>query len=154
MLLNEPEETGKWRITWEPFGWTSRIPTWTEVFIGSALFIAMPVLYVIVYDKVNKAEEKELAENGRYTIGYTTGQIYQNNSRYVFYYYFINGRRFETSGRTARSTYVNFENGRYYVKFSSKNPEIARILFHVPECRDSLVPPDGWAALPVEFDAK
>ena len=75
----------------------------------------------------------------RYTIGYVDKHVY-NTDTYVFFY--ANNKRYNVS----RSNLLRPDT-RYYVKFSSKNPDINKVRGRVPDFIHK-PPTDGWEREP------
>lgn len=90
----------------------------------------------------------ELEKFGRYTIGTTFDKSIGSKGRwYIDYFFYYNDKRY--TGFKDLKPSVVVPNGKYYVLFSSKHPEISTILFDKPVC-DSIkkVPTKGWDKLP------
>lgn len=89
-----------------------------------------------------------LKKYGRYTIGITTKKETTPKGGIDFDYTFtIMGKKYE--GFDAYNPKIQVPGGRYYVIFSSKNPEQNEMLINQP-VHDSIreVPPEGWREIP------
>jgi hypothetical protein len=97
------------------------------------------VLLYVVFTFVNK--EVQLKYHARYTVAYFS----EKKNREWYFYYYVNGVRYES---WTRDCSLN-KNERYYVKFSSINPDYVYFYceptvpagFHV-------IPSEGWDFLP------
>ncbi len=85
--------------------------------------------------------EIQLKYHARYTVAYFS----EKKNREWYFYYYVNGVRYESSTRDCSLN----KNERYYVKFSSINPDYVYFYceptvpagFHV-------IPSEGWDFLP------
>lgn len=86
--------------------------------------------------------EEAFASGARFTIGYTTEFYMTTSGRHIKYSYWVNGVEYVGSASYGYNSKV--PGGRYWVKFSVKNPEISKIYQNKPVTIDiKTVPPDG-----------
>lgn len=88
----------------------------------------------------------ELENNKRYTIGITTGMGWSGGSE-LNYEYNVNNKTYK-AGTPANNNYRSLIRKRFFVKFSSRLPEIAKILLNMP-VPDSIkeAPVMGWDSI-------
>lgn len=107
---------------------------------------AFIVIFLIVY--VSFKDYNDLKNNGRYTIGITERKkITPKSGTNVIYKYYVNETEYESFNDYYPDIVV--PGGRYYVKFSNKNPENSHLLRNFP-VPDSIkkAPPEGWSNIP------
>jgi Ni,Fe-hydrogenase I cytochrome b subunit len=101
--------------------------------------------------KRDRALKKERDQNAEYTIGITKGRHknIRNASAFVYYYYAYQGEVYKRKQYFPFTRSIKSENGRYYVKFSYKDPTNAELLLDYP-VPDSVKksPYGGWQHLP------
>lgn len=149
MLLNERDkDEGKWKLVYSRPRWLRLVPSWWQVLGGSAIFIVTIFLGTYMMSRDMKAAEKDLSENGRYTIGYATGEFFKRRQRYINFHYSVGGRRFDASGYVKRNMKIMLEQGKYYVKYSSLNPGNSIMLFDKPVVKIDSLAPGCWEQMP------
>ena len=94
----------------------------------------------------------ERKNNARYTIGITI-KLWGGKNESVDYYYVVNGKRYEGNYSFGANHPIYIINERYFVLFSSENPENSQMLY-TPRVPDSILiaPKDGWTVLPIKFE--
>jgi hypothetical protein len=113
------------------------------VFVGFFAIIGL-IVYAFIHSIWG---EYTLCKHGRYTIGITSGIHYTGKGgKKQDYEYKVNHEHYNAS-----EPYLSTQElgGRYYVKFSSKDPEISELLQDklVPDSI-KVAPPEGWEKLP------
>ena len=86
----------------------------------------------------------------RYTIAITTRRIITaKNGPEIEYVYHVNGSQYTSYGYDVEKYKIQYPNGRYFVKYSYKNPSACEIQWDLP-VPDSIkvIPVDGWRELP------
>lgn len=110
----------------------------TGTIIAGIALIA--ILGYIVY--LNIDHDSELEKFGRYTVGTTIRFTLSKDGRDVEYEFKINGKSYRSFSRYYYDATV--PNGRYLVKFSSRDPEINEIYLNSPVSLGIDPPADGW----------
>ena len=91
----------------------------------------------------NIDHDNELEKYGRYTVGKTIKYTLSfKNGRQVQYEIKVNGKNYKSSSDYLYDATV--PNGRYLVKFSTRDPEINEIYLDRPVSWDIDPPADGW----------
>jgi hypothetical protein len=119
-----------------------------EKIISSLIVITGFFIWICFNQKDLKEFKEERDAFGRYTIGVTTGS-HQNvrGSRVIDYIFKANG--LEISDSYSWNWPVTAKGGRYYIKYSSKNPSNSEILFDHPMPADIISSPDSsWNYMP------
>lgn len=124
-----------------------------EKIISSVVVLSGLLLYINHDNKRINRKTRLRNEFPKYTIGITVGgqNIIRGNPA-VDYVYYVEGREYKSWNTYARGYYDVKKVGlRYFVKYSSKDPSNAVILFQcpVPENVKS-APFQGWDQLPVD----
>jgi len=115
--------------------------------VGKVLIISMIIISVIFYF-INAYQTSNIRTNGKYTIGYPKKIIQTTKrSKVLIYYYSVNSEIY-TSSSDINGISVKL-NCRYFVKYSTKNPENSLIFFD-KIVLDSIkkAPLNGWKELP------
>lgn len=116
----------------------------------SSLIVVIALIAFVIYKSTDMYQKnKERLENRRYTIG-VTGEIHHNvksSQPTIEFHYIVLGRRYkdiEHIGATYEKTVLS-NGGRYFVEFSSKNPDNSKLLLGQP-VPDSIQssPDSGW----------
>lgn len=118
--------------------------------------ICVLIIFFIVID-INQSrlddKERDRKQHIRYTIGITTGDVHYNpksSLKTIDFIYTYRGTKYDHYGLVGwLDKSVLTGGGRYYVEFSSLNPENSEILFDRPVPSHILNPPyTGWASIP------
>lgn len=89
----------------------------------------------------------QVAKNTVYTIGITTKTLRVKGPDSVCYYFYYKGAKYEKEGGFQGEIVV--PNGKYFVKFSSKDPDyVIFTSIPVPDCIKEQ-PFEGWLEIPV-----
>jgi len=89
----------------------------------------------------------QVERNTVYTICYTTKTLNLNGPDVVYYYYYYKGIKYEGDDRFHGAILV--PGGKYFVKFSSKDPDYGVFTsIPVPDCIKEQ-PFEGWLEVPV-----
>ena len=131
---------------------------WHKGKIISSMIVVLALIAFVFYNNRRlKANANDRKANLRYTIG-VTGKTHHNiKSSKPTVEFAYNVGLIDYSGNEAidaqfeRSVVAN--GGRYYVEFSSKNPNNSKLLldYPVPDTVTS-VPEDGWNYMPGQYD--
>ena len=95
-------------------------------------------------------KQYQLRTYPHYTIGITTGAYWTLRSgKQIEYSYTVNNKSYEWHNRLGYD--IKVMNGRYFVKYDTKDPSISKLLqdFPVPDSIKT-APPNGWKEPPVE----
>lgn len=124
-----------------------------ERMISSVVVISLLVGLFFYGQKRNLKLTKERMLNVRYTVAttITSHRNFKSSQPTVDYFFNYSGKRyldFEKIPDTLEDK-IRTTNGRYYVEFSSKNPDNCKLLLLYP-VPDSIkaVPEEGWNYLP------
>lgn len=113
------------------------------------IIISLPIIYLLyVLFIKNILEYHEITRNPKYTIGTTTKTSFATKGNdYIDFVYYVNEKQY--IGDIIFSYNIKVPNGRYFVKFSKKNPYKNYMLTNSP-VPDSIkiAPPSGWDELP------
>lgn len=106
------------------------------------------LLAFLVYVIITSFDRKEAFSSGaRFTIGYTSEFYLTTSGRHIKYTYQVNGVEYVGSASYAYNSKV--PNGRYWVKFSVKKPEISTIYQNRPVSKEiKEAPSKGWEEPP------
>lgn len=107
----------------------------------------MILYFTIVIPQINYHEIKLY---GKYSIGTTTKKsTAAKGNDYIDYVYFFNGIKY--SGYSNLNSKAIVPKGRYYVRFSYRNPEKSYIMFDKPvPISIKMAPLGGWEKLPLD----
>lgn len=108
-----------------------KMPILHEILGVCGLIVMLVVLCIIIRDYY------QLAMYPRYTITYVDRHDDHNRGTYLFFY--ANGIRYDVY----RTNTLFRPDTRYYIKFSSKNPDINKVRDRVPDFIHN-PPTDGW----------
>lgn len=120
---------------------------WEKIISSSIVIIGFVIWIFLSQKSLGKLKEERNAF-GRYTIGITTGS-HKNirGSRAIDYLFKVNGN--EISDSYSWNWPAITKGGRYYIKFSSKDPSNSEILFDHPVPENIRNSPDsGWNYMP------
>jgi hypothetical protein len=120
--------------------------------VGIILIVSVISLLLKIYVITPQLNYNEIQKYSRFTIGITTDvSIAVKGNDYINYIYYVNGTKYK--GDTYLKYSIKVPNGRYYVKFSSKNPWKS-ILMSNEDVPDSikLAPSGGWDKIPHIYD--
>ena len=110
------------------------------------------IIFIAYKEDEFKELKKERKQHLRYTIGTTTYKTNnpRSSTRLVYYRYSYRDASYTHFGSIDYfDKSVNTKGGRYYVEFSSLNPENSEILFDRPVPSHIMNPPyTGWASIP------
>ncbi|NJK97155.1 MAG: hypothetical protein HC905_21580 [Bacteroidales bacterium] len=93
----------------------------------------------------------EINKFQKYTIAHTKSiNRSAKGTDYIEFIYYIKNKKY--NGDTFYENYIKVPNGRYFVKFSEKNPWKNYLLDRIP-VPDSIIsaPPEGWDELPIKI---
>jgi hypothetical protein len=125
----------------------------TEKLISTLVVIAIFVVVVIFNEARLRRKALELKNFPRYTIGITLQSRKTRSGRYVDYKYYVHGSRYiGIDPYPFAVDSINVSGGRYFVKYSARNPGNAKMLFDHPVA-DSIAdaPDSGWTSPPVSL---
>jgi hypothetical protein len=111
----------------------------TKTIVSGTAVIAL--LGLSLYFNID--HDNELEKYGRYTVGTTIKfTLSFKSGRQVQYEFKVNGKKYKSSSDYLYDATV--PNGRYLVKFSTRDPEINDIYLDRPVSRSIDPPTDGW----------
>jgi hypothetical protein len=92
----------------------------------------------------------QITHFSRYVIGTTTRRIFSaKNGFEIEFIYYVNDNKYKSYRYDMEQYHIRYPNGRYYVKYSYKNPSACEIQWGLP-VPDTirLSPKNGWKDLP------
>jgi hypothetical protein len=121
-----------------------------KVIVEIITFLFPLLLFGMAYIQI-KNHNNELNKYGKYTISYTYGTYKAGGVYKVKCYYFVNGVRYNRGFSKNLDTKIP---GRYYLKYSTNNPETSEIYLDKPvPSRIKDVPPEGWDKIPKYYQS-
>lgn len=128
----------------------TRIVHWANVISMLVVIVGIVILGIYSYYQ-DRTLQKERDRNAQYTIGLTKGRHKKtrNSRAFVYYYYVYQGKVYLEKEYCPSTRSIISEDGRYYVKFSYRDPTNAELLLDYPVPYSVKKSPyGGWRHIP------